>query len=170
MPTICSPKKFITANLICGVTFALLNPTCKNHMLHIADIRHPFPFRSSLTCVLQYPSQLEALEIKYRCGVLQAFSTDYIQILFWHYHWVDSLLPPSSDTPLCHACLAPLVDMQQNLLFQKEKKGIPVRWQQEITQQLLHIMVKFSKITLYISVRKTEKCGTWKYFTETVFL
>ena len=58
-----SPYKFIIANLISGVISTFCSPACRNHMPAHCWHMTPLPISLSLTCVLQHPLQLGALEI-----------------------------------------------------------------------------------------------------------
>lgn len=157
----CSPQKFITANLICGVTFALRNPACKNHMP--AYCWHTTPLPLPL-----FPNMCSSISLSIR-GLRDKVLWRRIACIFDRLHTDPFLTLPLGWFPLTtlqqytivscilsparwHATESPMPKRKERNLC-----VMTACLQQEITPQLLHIMEKFSKITLYSTVRKLLK-------------
>ena len=154
----CSAQKFISANLICGVIFALRNPARRNHMAAYCWHTTPLPLPLSLNMC-----SLISLSIR---GLRDKVLWRRIACIFDRLHTDPFLTLPLGWFPLTtlqqytivSCVLSPAGWHATESPVPKRKERNPCVMtaclQQEITPQLLHIMGKVSKITLYITVRK----------------
>lgn len=152
-------QKFITANLICGVTFALRNPACKNHMP--AYCWYTTPLSLPL-----FPNMCSSISLSIR-GLRDKVLWRRIACIFDRLHTDPFLTLPLGWFPLTTLQQYTIVScMLSPARWHATESPVPKRKKSLYDDSLFAAgnyptiaayHGKFSKITLYITVRKLFK-------------